>query len=73
MFVEFDGITSDGCDVFIKVVQLCPDRIRGGVGVEMTFQNDDLEKEDPGLSPIEDKFVRPESTFILSSLGERAH
>ena len=73
MFVEFNDIASDGCDVFIKVAQLYPDRIRGGVGVEMTFLNDDLEKEEPGLSPIEDKLVRPEANFILSSLGERVH
>ena len=73
MFIEFDDIASIGCDVFIKVAQLCPDRIRGGIGVEMTFLNDDLEKEDRGLSPIEDKLVRPEVNFILSSLGEGVH
>ena len=44
MFVEFDDIASDGCDVFIKVAQLCPDRVRSVVGIEMTFLNDDLEK-----------------------------
>ena len=44
MCVEFDDVTSDGYDIFIKVVQLCPDRICGGVGVEMAFPNDDLEK-----------------------------
>ena len=73
MFIEFDDIASDGCDVFIKVAQLCPDRVRGGIGVKMTFLNDDLGKEDPGLSPIEDKLVRPEANFILSSLGEGVH
>ena len=73
MFVEFDDIASNGCDVFIKVAQLCPDRVRGGIGVEMTFPNDDLEKEDPRLLPIEDKLVRPEAYYILSSLGERVH
>ena len=70
MFIEFDNIASDGCDVFIKIVQMCPDRVRGGIGVKMTFPNDDLEKEDPRFSPIEDKLVRPEANFILSSLGE---
>ena len=44
MFVEFDDIASDGCDVFTKVAQLCPDRVRNGVSIEMTFLNDDLEK-----------------------------
>ena len=44
MFVEFYDVTSYSCDVFIEVAQLGPDRIRGGVGVEMTFSNDDLEK-----------------------------
>ena len=73
MFVEFDDVASNGCDVFINVAQLCPDRVRGGIGVEMTFPNDDLEEEDPGLSPIEDKLVRPEANFILSSLGEGVH
>ena len=42
MFIEFDDIASDGCDIFIKVAQLCPDRVRGGIGIEMTFSNDDL-------------------------------
>ena len=73
MFIEFDDIASDGCDIFIKVAQLCPDRVRGGIGVKMTFSNDDLEKEDPGLSPIEDKLVRPEVNFVLSRLGEGDH
>ena len=44
MFFELYDVTSYGCDVFIEVAQLGPDRIRGGVGVEMTFPNDDLEK-----------------------------
>ena len=44
MFVEFDNIASDGRDVFIKVAQLCSDRVRSGVGIEMTFLNDNLEK-----------------------------
>ena len=73
MFIEFDDIASEGYDVFIKVAQLCPDRVRGGIGVKMTFLNDGLEKEDPRLSPIEDKLVRPEMNFILSSLGEGVH
>ena len=73
MFVEFDDIASHGCDVFIEVAQLCPDRIRGGIGVEMTFPNDDLEKEYPGLLPIGDKLIRPEANFSLSSLGEGVH
>ena len=37
MFVEFYDVTSYGCDVFIEVAQLGPDRVRGGVGIEMTF------------------------------------
>ena len=73
MFIEFDDIASYGCDVFIKVAQLCPDRVRSGIGLKMTFPIDDLEKEDPVLSPIEDKLVRPEVNFILSSLGEGVH
>ena len=44
MFVEFDDVTSDGCDVFIEVAQLGPDQIHGDIGVEMAFPNDDLEK-----------------------------
>ena len=44
MFVEFDYVTSNGCDVFIEVAQLGPDRIHGGISVEMAFSNDDLEK-----------------------------
>ena len=66
----FDDIASDGCDIFIKVAQLCPDRVRVGIGVKIPFRKDDLEKEDPELSPIEDKFVRPEANFILSSFYE---
>ena len=42
MFVEFDDIAFDGCDVFIKVAQLCPDRV--GSGIEMFSSNDDLEQ-----------------------------
>ena len=44
MFVEFYDVTSYGSDVFIEIAQLGPDRVRGGVGIEMTFSNDDLEK-----------------------------
>ena len=44
MFVEFDDIASNSCDAFIKVAQLCPDRVHSGVVIEMTFPNDDLEK-----------------------------
>ena len=44
MFVEFYDVTSNGGDVFIEVAQLGPDRVRGGVGIEMAFSNDDLEK-----------------------------
>ena len=44
MFVEFYDVTSDGCDVFIEVAPLGPDQVRGGVGVEMTFSNDDFKK-----------------------------
>ena len=73
MFIEFDNIASNGCDIFIKVAQLCPDRVRGGIGDKMTLPNDNLEKEDPGLLSIEDKLVRTEANFILSSLGEGVH
>ena len=73
MFIEFDDIASDGCDIFIKVAQLCPNRVHGGIGIKMTFSNDDLEEEDPGLFSIEDILVRPEANFIFSCLGEGVH
>ena len=44
MFIEFYDVRSYGCDVFIEIAQLGPDRVRGGIGIEMTFSNDDLEK-----------------------------
>ena len=44
MFVEFYDVTSYGSDVFIEVAKLGPDRVRCGVGIKVTFSNDDLEK-----------------------------
>ena len=44
MFIKIDYVTSDGGDIFIKVAELSPDRIRCGVGIKMTFSNDDLQK-----------------------------
>ena len=42
MFIKFDDVTADRCDIFIQITQLSPDRIGGSVGIEMTFSNDDL-------------------------------